>query len=129
MSWLDRLNKTAPAAQGNATKATKGPYVAFVAPSLPDAPEITQGAPAAPTLELFMQRGLARPDAQAVVDHLARRDRDLDDRKACIECSHLRGKRCSQVPRAGLNGHLCGAGFPMLLHRCPAFEPYVRRPL
>ena len=40
-------------------------------------------------LALFQRRGMAEQDAGALVDRLALRDQECDDRRVCIECSHL----------------------------------------
>lgn len=42
---------------------------------------------------LFMRRGMTRDRAEEVVDQLAARDQDRDDRRMCIECSNWQQSR------------------------------------
>lgn len=62
--------------------------------------------------------------AERITDHLMLRDRQLDDRRMCIECSHLdHAGRCGTA-RAG---RLVGAGRDLqpvkaVLMRCPGFN-------
>ena len=69
---------------------------------------------------LFADRGIRIEDAERLADGLVSRDRELDDRRLCLECSHLRGGRCSVPTKAG-------AGFivqplVMTLQRCAGFD-------
>ena len=55
----------------------------------------------------FTQKGLANKDAETLVDKLILRDRDLDDRRVCLECKHLSGHgagswRCGNWKEAGV---------------------------
>lgn len=42
-------------------------------------------------LAQFAARGLSLADAEAMADKLLNRDREADDRRACLECASLRG--------------------------------------
>lgn len=151
MSWLARLKKTSESPQEDATKATKGAFVAFVAPSpaplqnfevssdLVDDPEFAEQTPAADDhphpaqivpsdrhmarVMLFHRRGLRNDDAEQLAIDVAMRLRDLDDRRLCLECANLRGKTCA-VPA------IAGAGVVVqalvrLPQRCPGFEAAI----
>lgn len=51
---------------------------------------------------LFKRRGCSPAEAETLADQLATRDRDRDDRRLCLECSHLqRDGGCFQA-RQGL---------------------------
>jgi hypothetical protein len=69
--------------------------------------------------ERFERLGLPYEEAGHLADKLLIRDRDLDGRRACAECHHLRGRpgawRC---PAPG------GMPAPLVatLQRCPGFE-------
>lgn len=68
-------------------------------------------------------RRLGRADADVLAEGLMLRDRDQDDRRMCIECSHL-GERGRCV--AAATGRLQGADRRLepvqtLLQHCPAF--------
>lgn len=51
--------------------------------------------------EAFERMGLTPDEVDLAVDRLLRRDRDLDDRRLCIECAHIRtsgmGWRCGAL--------------------------------
>lgn len=58
-------------------------------------------------LHHFTRRSLMETDAEKLVDKLVVRDRDLDDRRLCLECAHLAGPTarawgCSNARRATL---------------------------
>lgn len=74
-------------------------------------------------MALFARRGFDQQDAEDLAARLALRDRNGDDLRMCVECSHLdeRG-RCL----AAAIGRLRGADrrlepVPILLQRCEAF--------
>ena len=50
---------------------------------------------------LFAERGIRTEEAEGLADALVKRDRETDDRRLCLECSHLRGTRCSVPAKAG----------------------------
>lgn len=72
----------------------------------------------------FTRQGASAEAAEAMADRLVARDREMDGRRACVECSSLStGGRCLQAQR----GRLERAGRQLepvqtLLHRCEAFE-------
>jgi hypothetical protein len=71
----------------------------------------------------FTERGMDPRAAQALAERLALRDADLDDRRTCVECSHLGlGGRCI----AAANGRIPGATafytpVTTILQRCEGF--------
>lgn len=81
-------------------------------------------------VHLFDRRGISTTDAESMADTLVRRDREADDRRLCLECSHLRRSaglwRCGQseqacLPVADLPGDVVN-----LLQRCSAFDMATR---
>ncbi|MEJ8813382.1 hypothetical protein WKW77_20005 [Variovorax ureilyticus] len=150
MNWLARLKKTSTSAQEDATKATEAPFVAFVAPPPAplqnfevsadvvndpafDAGDMDRwcwphsGAMTGAEIELmlarqalFSSRGLRVADAEALSDSLMRRDREMDDRRLCLECANLRGKTCA-VPAIAGAGAIVQA-LVRLPQRCAGFE-------
>ena len=84
-------------------------------------------------LHQFTQKGLARKDAEALADKLMFRDRDLDDRRVCLECKHLIGHgagswRCGNWKDAGLAIRSRDAQLPAVLavqlQRCDGFNAH-----
>ena len=56
---------------------------------------------------LFTGKGISQGEAEAVADKLVLRDRDLDDRRLCLECSNLQSHwagtwRCGDWQWAGI---------------------------
>lgn len=76
-------------------------------------------------MRLLMRRGWPIAKAEAWVDKLLARDRDRDDRRACIECAHLmRTGGCSQMQRGRIRGastHHSNHPITDILMRCEAF--------
>ena len=69
---------------------------------------------------LFERRGLATDDAEVLAERCLSRDRDLDDRRACIECKHLQGGgRCALTRKDALP--------KTMFQRCHGFEWQVPR--
>lgn len=62
---------------------------------------------------LFMRRGLPEDTAERVADRLAFRDQDLDERRLCIECVHIKPLHRCVINNLGIRG---------VLHRCPSFQ-------
>jgi hypothetical protein len=77
----------------------------------------------------FTDKGLALDDGEALADELVKRDRELDDRRLCLECPHLVGHagtwRCRGWQRAGIARQARDAGLPgelvRTLQRCDGF--------
>ena len=80
-------------------------------------------------LALFTDRGLSVVCAEPLVDKLAVRDRDGDDRRMCLECSHMVAHagswRCRAWERSTVATTAWGAGMGgdevMMLRRCNGF--------
>lgn len=74
----------------------------------------------------FTDKGLHHDDAEALADRLVLRDRDGDDRRLCLECSHLQGARrwrCGNWERAGMAPEGLAPELVLMLQRCPGFAP------
>ena len=133
MKWLQRL-KAAAKARTDATKPTEPGFVGFVA--CPDGPSEKFTAPQQPPaneatsdpdrwcwphgsamnaeeidaftarLARFTDKGLPLANAEALADGLVKRDREMDDRRLCLECVHLQGGtgrwRCGKAVAAGV---------------------------
>ena len=75
---------------------------------------------------LFNRRGLASLDAETVADVMVTRDREGDNRNACLECRGLTGNgpyQCSPWRDAGLGGPLLARQLVTMLQRCNGFTP------
>jgi len=58
-------------------------------------------------LSRFTDKGVIQSDAESLADKLVKRDRDSDDRRLCLECTHLGGYgraswRCGNWQAAGV---------------------------
>ena len=77
-------------------------------------------------LALFTAKGLTANDAEVLADKLLIRDRAGEDRRVCLECSHLSGwagrRQCRGLQYAGMGGPLASAGQVALLQRCGGFK-------
>ena len=82
-------------------------------------------------LARFTDKGLTLEDADALADKLVLRDRDLDDRRLCLECIHLsgserRGWDCRNWQRAGValrtRDAQLSAALVCQLQRCDGFK-------
>ena len=77
-------------------------------------------------LALFTAKGLTPNDAEVLADKLMIRDRDGDDRRVCLECSHLRCQaghsHCLGLRYAGMGGSLVLSGQIAMLQRCDGFN-------
>ena len=77
-------------------------------------------------VHLFTRRGIDTTQAERLADSLVIRDRDGDDRRLCLECSHLGGghkaRTCNHWRSAGLAGAGVPAGWCDLLQRCDGFK-------
>lgn len=77
-------------------------------------------------VSLFLRRGVGAEDADDLAECLVLRDRDGDDRRACVECRNLAGHvstglRCKAARAAGVAPEL-PAALVMQQQRCPAFQ-------
>ncbi|KQU87635.1 hypothetical protein ASC78_26010 [Variovorax sp. Root318D1] len=149
MSWLARLkDQNGPAP--HPTKPTKGGFVGFVAPSqgqignfAETEPPEANGTALDPDrdcwpcsdamtgaeidrftarLARFTDKGLSLIEAEALADRLVIRDRDGDDRRLCLECAHLSGRRCGAWLLAAVGGPIVSTALLELPQRCPAFD-------
>ncbi len=79
-------------------------------------------------LARFTDKGLSLIDGEALADRLVIRDRDLDDRRVCMECAHLRhGGRCGNWKAAEVairaRDSQMPSDFTTMLQRCDWFSP------
>ena len=70
----------------------------------------------------LLRWGWPEPEAERLAERLVRRDRESDDRGACVECRHYRPGRCGNHRTAGLYSSEVGRDLATLLQRCPGFE-------
>lgn len=68
---------------------------------------------------MFQRRGLELLQAEALADRCMLRDRDMDDRRACIECKHLQASGTCAAKQAPAE--------KTMFQRCPAFGWQVPR--
>ena len=73
-----------------------------------------QAARRAFRVSLFTARGTGPERAHELATQLVHRDADLDDRRLCLECAHLRSRASCKRP-----GH---SPLPEMLQRCPSFN-------
>jgi len=73
-------------------------------------------------VSLFLRRGVNATDADDLAERLHLRDLQGDDRRLCLECSHLSGRRCGNHVRAGLYSAEVSRELATLPQRCPAFS-------
>lgn len=77
-------------------------------------------------LHRFTSKGLSHTSGQALAVRLVRRDRELDDRRVCPECTHLvQGCRCNNWRTAGgfdSRPILLAAELVLQLQRCDGFN-------
>lgn len=71
-------------------------------------------------IALFADRGIHIEEAELLADGLVKRDRENDDRRMCLECSQLRGTRCSASARAGAG--IFVQALIRLPQRCTGFD-------
>jgi hypothetical protein len=82
-------------------------------------------------IDLFCAKGLNEHSAEELAEKLVSRDRELDDRRVCYECSHLKGMvrvRCNNWKAAGnvtdSNSAFLDYDFCSILRRCSGFTAY-----
>lgn len=73
-------------------------------------------------IHLFTRRGIGPDHAEHLAERALLCDRELDDRRMCLECTHYRPGHCGSHGRAGLHSPIVGHDLAGLLQRCPAFE-------
>ena len=87
-------------------------------------------------LARFTDKGVIHDDAQLLADKLLIRDRESDDRRLCLECTHLGGYgltswRCSNWKTAGVAIRARDTQLPadlvQQLQRCDGFAHAVHR--
>lgn len=81
-------------------------------------------------VSLFNERGVNTTEAEGMADALVQRDREADERRLCLECSHLRRSaglwRCGQWERVGLAVADVPGEVVNMLQRCSAFNEATR---
>jgi hypothetical protein len=142
--WLARLkNQNTPS--NPATKPTKpgsvgfvapasrglqncaGSSVGFVAPASRGSQKISTWSDAEAKrinerVMAFTARGLEHDQAERLADALVIRDRWADDRRACVECAHLRARwRCANWATAEVSAEALPPDMVATLQRCPGF--------
>jgi hypothetical protein len=75
-------------------------------------------------VSLFSRQGIAIEKAEFLSDSLRLRDRRRDDRRVCIECTHLKRGKCGNYRAAGLQASDIGTDLSILLQRCKGFTAY-----
>jgi hypothetical protein len=70
---------------------------------------------------LFLRRGINATDADDLAERLRLRDLQGDDRRLCLECRHLAGRRCGNHCAAGVGRDL-PEELVMQPQRCPGFD-------
>ena len=82
----------------------------------------------------FTNKGVGLDDAEALADKLVTRDRESDDRRVCLECSHLTGHgagswRCGNWQAAAVSIHSGNPGlaaeYVLKLQRCDGFAAHI----
>lgn len=85
-------------------------------------------------LARFTDKGLSITDGDELADKLVFRDRELDDRRVCLECSHFAGHgsgswRCGNWQTAGVAVRARDAQLStdlvMQLQRCDGFKAHL----
>lgn len=71
--------------------------------------------------ERLLRAGYCDADAEDLAERLVLRDRDADDRRLCVECSHYRAGRCGNRKAAGLHSPEVGRDLAATLQRCEGF--------
>ena len=85
-------------------------------------------------LARLTDKGLTLADAETLVDGLTKREREMDDRRLCLECVHLQGGtgrwRCGNAGMAGIGLRAADAQLPRdlphQLQRCAGFTNFHR---
>ncbi len=72
----------------------------------------------------FTDKGVSMDEAAVLADKLVNRDRDLDDRRLCLECVHFQGAgrwRCGNWKRAYVAPDGLARELAVMLQRCSGF--------
>ena len=78
---------------------------------------------------LFIRRGLATVEAEQLAFKLIDRDREMDDRRLCLECSNLSragGWKCSNWRQADIGSLQVPTELVHLLQRCHGFTNAIQ---
>jgi hypothetical protein len=76
--------------------------------------------------ERLIHWGWPKAEADALADRLARRDREVDGRVSCTDCSHYQPGRCGRHRLAGLNSSEIGRDLAGTLQLCAAFTEKIQ---
>lgn len=77
-------------------------------------------------LARFTLLGLSVNEAERMADKLQQRDREADDRHACVECASLSGRwRCGSFRQRGATAPGLPADYIVMLTRCNAWRAAV----
>ncbi len=82
-------------------------------------------------LARFTEKGVSLGDAEPLADRLVIRDREADDRRLCLECSHLQGYarwRCGNWQAASVARQGLARDLVLILQRCSGFRPATAAP-
>jgi len=102
---------------------------------IPDAVVIVTPDLFAQRVQTMQGKGINAADAETYADKLVQRDRDLDDRRLCLECLHLHGYgptswRCGAWQAAGIATQARDAGLSadlvQQLQRCDGFADSIQ---
>jgi hypothetical protein len=76
-------------------------------------------------LARFTDKGLSHDEAERLADALVIRDREVDDRRLCLECIHLQGFgrwRCGNWQAADVGRQGLARDLVRMLQRCGGFQ-------
>lgn len=79
-------------------------------------------------LARFTDKGMGLIEAERLADKLVLRDREGDDRRLCLECSHLQGHgrwRCGNWQAANVAPQGLAPDLVVMLQRCAGFKSAV----
>ena len=71
--------------------------------------------------------GWTEANAERLAERLVRRDRESDDRGACVECRHYRPGRCGNHRDAGMYSAELGRDLAAMLQRCGGHDAITPR--
>ena len=135
-NWFEALATATPATsatdQGESARSVATVATVAVA-NFPNGKAANDPAAPADTfnarLALFACRGLSTDDANDLVQRLARRDLEQDERRVCLECRHMSGdmrrSRCSQWRKLWIGDASMPADLVATLQRCAASMPQL----